>query len=480
MGQKMSVTSFTSAVVHHTESELCERSSRQNFRMQSATSACVKPQPLMGAIPERFEVCTRLRADLCSCLPLGAATGQSSVGPGHFPTSRAVIGGWTYARSLPLTLIAQYPAVNDDRQPINAAQRSIVEPVGLSSPSGATDGPNTGVWHQVTLTGPRTGAAYTVWAWTGSPVSDATQLGYATTRAASPIRVAHWKKDSLDLASPAGWAEKVSTNLTYNAGFYASGQDLYLRLPGGLNPNTLYITASNKSHTAVAINGPDIRVSGFEIRQFTSGVEVMWGARNATVDHDLLTGNFTGIFFRAQGSTYGTDHVVQDNIVQDTSLWSTNQAAPAIPWMFIKSTIRNADGTDYPTSNIGANAESAGITGRGGARRTVIRRNLVTGLFDGVRNGYFATIHSGRGLRYSSIIYAGNVQAHRAASSQGARTNTASGFTTDVAVLNAGAGDLRLPAGSPLIDAGIPVPNISDRAGVDFQGSAPDIGFEQR
>jgi hypothetical protein len=37
-----------------------------------------------------------------------------------------------------------------------------------------------------------------------------------------------------------------------------------------------------------------------------------------------------------------------------------------------------------------------------------------------------------------------------------------------------------LPAGSPLIDAGLPVPNISDRPGIDFQGSAPDIGFERR
>ncbi|MGE3268391.1 MAG: hypothetical protein AB7P40_06565 [Chloroflexota bacterium] len=562
------------------------------------------------------------------------------VGPGHYPTSRAVIGGWTYARSLPLTLVAQYPAVNDDHQPVNEAQRSVIEPIGLSSPTGAADGPNPGVWQQVTLTGPTTGGSYTVWAWINSPVSEATQLGYALSRSASPVRVAHWKKDTRDLASPAGWAEKIATNLTYNAGFYATGRDIYVRLPGNLDPNTLHITAANKSHTGLAINGPDVRVSGFEIRQFSSGIEVMWGARNATIDHSLLTGNLTGVFFRAQGTTYGSDHVVQDNIIQDANLWSVNPQAPAIPWMFIKSTVRNADGSDYATSKVGANSESAAITGRGSAQRVVVRRNIISGTFDGVRNGYndgfdryasqdmdvydnviqqvaddalepelaainfrawnnridqsltvlstgpvkfgpvylfrntawrtgragtgpdgqgrlpasamfkysgvsnpaariyvvhntfwtdvpevsggaqlasygsnpehfwlrnnliratmyafdspsasatwdedanyFATTHPDRGLRYNKVIYDSNVPAYRVASGQGPHTNAASGFTTDVSVRSGSSGDLRLPSGSPLIDAGVPVPNISDQSGADYQGGAPDIGFEPR
>ena len=569
--------------------------------------------------------------------PSGAVV---QIGPGHYPTERAKIGGAATARSAPLTLVAQYPAVDANRQPTDAAQRSVIEPAGLSSPTGASDGPNPGPWRQVTLTGPKTGATHTVWQWTNSPVTDATQLGYATTRNGSPLRVANWKKDARDLASPAGWAEQLFTNLTYNYGFYSLGRDLYLRLPGDLDPNTLYLTISNGTQTALAINGPDVRISGFEIRQFTEGVDVMSEARSAIVDHNLLTGNLAGVLFRGQGSAYGTDHVVQDNRIQDANLWSVDPAAPAIPWMFIKSTLRSSDGSDYATSKIGAASETAGVTGRGGARRVVVRRNTLDGLFNGVGTGYnegfdryagqdmdvydnvmrqladdalepelatinfrawnnridqtltvlstgpvsfgpvylflnialqtgndgvgrdgqgripgstifkysgtsnpvarvyafhntfwtdspgvsggaqyassgsspesfwlrnnliratqyafevpggpgswdedgnyFVTTSTMRGLRYGGVVYGANVQAYRAASSQGAHTNVASGFTTDLAPLLVVGSDVLLPPASPLLGGGVPVPNLSDLAGTSFQGGAPDIGFIHR
>ena len=69
--------------------------------------------------------------------------------------------------------------------------------------------------------------------------------------------------------------------------------------------------------------------------------------RNAVVDRSLLTGNASGVFLRAQltGSpqrpAYGADHTIQENLIQDASLWSDDPAAsPTIPWMFVKANIR--------------------------------------------------------------------------------------------------------------------------------------------
>jgi hypothetical protein len=337
---------------------------------------------------------------------------------------------------------------------------------------------------------------------------------------------------------------------------------------------------------------------------------------------------------------YGSDHTIQENVIQDAGLWSSDPIGnPSIPWMFIKSTIRNSDGSDYSTHHIGSSGESSGIMGRGGAQRVVVRRNTIDGPFNGVVGGYnegfdryssqdmdvhdnlirhladdalepelaainfrawnnridhsltvistgpsnfgplflfrnvawrignegqsrdgqgrvpgstmlkysgrshptarvyvlhntfwtdrladgasqyasngpspeafylrnnliratryaltaphaagawdedynhFVTTDPARGLEYGDTIYKSNVQAYRAASGQGAHTNVFGGFTGDVPLMNAASGDLRLAGSSPLIDAGVIVPNVSDRPGADFQGAAPDIGYERR
>jgi hypothetical protein len=582
--------------------------------------------------------------------PSGAVV---QVGPGYYSVPGRAAQPPPAPRTRPLTLVAEYPAVGDDRRPINDGRRSVVEPNGVSSPAGATDGPNPGVWRQVSLTGPRTGQVYTVWSWAGSPAGDAMQLGYAESRAATPRRVAHWVKDKADLATPAGWAEKLYTNLTYNYGFYADGADLYLRLPGDLDPNGLYVTASEASQAGLAVNGADVRVSGFEVRQFTSGVNILGRAQGAVVDHCLLSGNATGVAFRADrrapdeagqpNVTYGGDHVVQDNLILDSSLRSDGSpetlVGSMIPWMFIKSKIREADGSEYATNRIGGQSETNGVGGRGGAQRVVVRRNTVDGPFDGVGTGYnegydryaaqdmdvydnlirhvaddalepelstinfrawnnridealtvlstgpvsfgpvylfrnaatrigndgtppdgqgrvpgstmfkysgksdppariyvlhntfwtdrsadggaqfaasgpspeafylrnnlirsaryafeapraagawdedynyFVTTDPGRGLSYSNTTYRSNVQAYRDASGQGAHTNVAADFTVDVQLMNPSGGDLRLPADSPLVDAGVPVPNLSDQPELDYHGAAPDIGYQER
>jgi hypothetical protein len=93
---------------------------------------------------------------------------------------------------------------------------------------------------------------------------------------------------------------------------------------------------------------------------------------------------------------------------------------------------------------------------------------------------YFATTDVGRGLRYGPTPYTTNVQAYRAASGQGTHTNVSGSFVSPPTLVNPTDGDLRLPAGSPLADAGVPVPNIMDRAGIDYRGSAPGLGATQR
>jgi len=41
-------------------------------------------------------------------------------------------------------------------------------------------------------------------------------------------------------------------------------------------------------------------------------------------------------------------------------------------------------------------------------------------------------------------------------------------------------GDLSLSASSRFVDAGVPVPNVSDRPGLDYSGAAPDVGARER
>jgi hypothetical protein len=92
---------------------------------------------------------------------------------------------------------------------------------------------------------------------------------------------------------------------------------------------------------------------------------------------------------------------------------------------------------------------------------------------------YFFTTHATKGVQYGGAAYT-SVAAYRAASGQGAHSNTAGDFRTSIPTfVNAGVGDLHLVAGSPLIDAGTPIPNLSDLPGVNFGGAAPDLGASE-
>jgi hypothetical protein len=296
----------------------------------------------------------------------------------------------TVARKSPLTLVAQHPAVDDNREPL-AGPHSVIEPQTSSAPAGTANASNPGPWTEVALTGPATGAPYKVWKWAGSPVKDATRLTIAPDRNAVPQRVAYWDrkngtKDRYTLGSPEGWAEVVYKNETYNYGFASFGTDLYLRLPGDRNPNTFYVTvhaeANGQGKGRLLIDAPNVRLAGFEIRS----VDVWFGATasGGIVDHNLFLGA-TLAYAGDQGppSTYSADQLVERNRFVDTGLWSVDPAAPAIPWNFIKTAIRlNGAATDW--SRVGAEAETTAIGARGGAHRTVIRNNTIDGYFNGI------------------------------------------------------------------------------------------------
>ncbi|MCC6176363.1 MAG: hypothetical protein IT305_13740 [Chloroflexi bacterium] len=563
------------------------------------------------------------------------------VGPGYFTAP-------TLTRKSPITLVAQYPAIDDNREPIHTGQHSVVEPAGVSVPAGAQDGLNAGVWQRVALVGPTSGENYTVWTWRGSPVTDARHLGVAASRDAPPERVANWAKDQAALASPAGWAELLLTNRSYNYGFYGDGHDIYLRLRDDTDPNSLYVTVSGGNDAGLTLWSNDVRVSGFELRQFYSAIALGNAASHAVVDHNLFVGSRIGVRTGAAGrgpqTVYGNDVVVQDNRFVDSHLWSSDPVNdPAIPWLFIKANVTKADGTPYETADLGRYNGNAAVSGRGSAQRVVVRRNTIDGLFNALNDGdnhgydwragrdmdiydnlirhiaddaiepegtvinfrvwnnrveqastflstgpvdvgpvyvfrneawrignagagpdnsgarglagrvfkfsaksrppariyvinntiwtdqtvpnpigggapsaggsgspeafylrnnilcvsgaifeaptvpgrwdedydYFSTFSPVEGLHFRRRFRT-DVEAYRRESGQGAHTNVSGDFTTPPGLANPEAGDLSLPLGSPLVDAGTPVPNIADRAGVDYTGAAPDLGAHER
>lgn len=296
----------------------------------------------------------------------------------------------TVERKTPITLVAARPAVGDDREPI-AGPDSIIAPQAFSAPTGTVGATVAAPWTPVALTGPATGAPYTVWKWAASPVNEATRLTVAPDQNGVPQRVVYWDRksgtyDKYTLSTPEGWAEVLYKNATYNYGFASFGADIYLRLPGDRDPNTLYVTPftapNGSSKGRIVVSAPDVRLSGFEIR--TVDLWFTATASRGVVDHNLFFGS--SLTYRGESgppATYSTDQLVERNRFVDTGLWSVEPANPTIPWNFIKNAIFiNGKSTDW--SRVGAEAETTTIGARGGARQTVIRYNTIDGFFNGV------------------------------------------------------------------------------------------------
>ncbi len=344
-------------------------------------------------------------------VPAGAVV---QVGPGYFNQA-------TTQRVSQITFVAQYPAVDDNRNVINQGQHTVVEPAGsttgpsaVSCPVTANDCTFKGVWQRVSgLTAPglagdniATGSAIPesvdpniqIWKWTGAPITNTLTLAYSTTREAEPQRVGGWTIPSTaSISNPEGFVEKLITNNTYRYGFVVlnNGADVYLRLPEhapSKDPNQLYITLGSASNgLALDIRGNGSRVSGIEFRGFQHAVVFTPSAVGMVADHNYMVTNRGGIYFQAfSPGNYGKDSVVQYNLIKDSGTWTDDTVnKPAIPWRFIKEGyIYNADGTQYLMPKPGQTSEGSGIGGRGGAMNTVIRYNTIDGPFNGITPGY--------------------------------------------------------------------------------------------
>ncbi len=351
-----------------------------------------------------------------SSAPAGAVV---QFGPGLFTPSSVI-------RSTPVTLVAQFPAVDDNQDPINVGKHTIISNI-ISSPVGSGVS-NAGGWTKETVVGQTTGRSYSAWY---RPGLSTNSLNYAKTLNDIPKRLASWDTKGNTVTDksgkgwtmtvPQGWIDVLYNNKTYNYGF-ARGKG-YLRIPDpnfvssgytpsdpacaanpkcvrdtdpnnpGLDPNQFYITAYGGP---ITVSGAKVRISGFELHK--SGVALNSSAANAVIDHNLFVSE--GVNLRgSKPSTYGRDHVIQYNRMIDTATWASNENEPNIPWNFIKSSIVLMDGTDGvccswnrvggSSGEPGLGAEGSGVNSSGGAHNVVVRRNTIDGFFNGV-GGYNA------------------------------------------------------------------------------------------
>jgi hypothetical protein len=311
----------------------------------------------------------------------------------------------TTTRTTPLMLVAEHPAVSEGigifggrsmvhMVPANVGLESIIEPDEVVAPG-------TG-WDQVTLTGPGIGGApvgaqYTVWHRT-SVVGSATQVSYSDTLSVSPTRLPGGVRSGKTAAE---WAEIINTNLSYRSGFFATGLDVYVKLPGDVDPNTKYMGISSSGSAALQWTGSNVRISGFAIYGFDSGLRTPNAATAPIIDHNHIHGCTYSI--RPDGappSTYGVDYTIQYNLITDDGIWTADETG--VPWNTVKSSswVRTANNSTSTWGKFYAFTENYGVySGNGtGAKRMVIRYNTFDGTFNGI-----SPHQSGSADKYASL-----------------------------------------------------------------------------
>ena len=280
----------------------------------------------------------------------------------------------TVKRTDPITLVAEFPAVSDMGEEINAGQRSVIQPA-------ATTKPGDSAWQLVTLTGPVSNQSFTLWRWTAP--AQVNRLAYETPTGLQ--RVAAWDNKRGDrggytMETPAGFAEILFENLDYNYGFQSFGNDVYARFPDDIDPNKVIVLGgTDRSYTTDASG---VRFSGFELQLTGLGFDAP--ASGGIIDHNLILD--AEVYYRAaQPSTYPTRHVIERNIFRASGIWDDQPTTPGalIPWNFIKGTLPLPGGVDG-WGRMGDDAETAAIWGRGGPNQLVVRYNTIEGYFNGI------------------------------------------------------------------------------------------------
>jgi hypothetical protein len=292
--------------------------------------------------------------------PSGAVV---EVGPGHI-LGHGVASGATN-RYQTISFYAQYPALDDDRRPINAGLHTVIEGGLRCGPPGNGVVP-AAPWTEVQLVGPTDGVARTVWKWASVGTASRLSLGWGTTRDAVPKRVIHWKTDALLLATPAGWAELVATNRTQRHGYYQSGSDLYLYAPHIADPNALWWTAG--TGCGVSVSAPDCRFSGLVLRGSDTAIQFGPFSDRFEVDHCWIQTSNNGIK-TITSSAYSCSGIkIHDNLMQNTGLWSDDQVNdPSMAWIAAKGKIKvdpavhTYPDNRYPTTRLCGALEGVGI-----------------------------------------------------------------------------------------------------------------------
>ena len=383
--------------------------------------------------------------------------------PGYYPlpTTPITLTGNGHR----ITLTAQFPAVSTDasgnRVLANAGQRSIFYQPTYTTPAGSGL-PNSGLWTQVTLPGHN--GSYPCWKAAFLPLAQASgnfgvqnygvnRVAVAPDMTSLPRQLTCWKYLPATNGSGTTWTwtggdgrawsnsgpayatEVISANMFYRYGYSSwlngasptstsgnksgegYGTDVYLVMPplpradGTLsdNPNDFYVNVAyrdeSRGYGQLWINGPNLRVSGFETRFCDLAFQTR--ATRGVADHNYVT-NGTLFMQATPGSpswtspaTYPQDIVFQYNWVQNTN--STADGTPLMakpqPWQLVKDTTAvwmpdtsqpageaPADAPAGPWQEMSIEGEVGGIKQWGGARRGVVRYNTVSGGFDGLTN----------------------------------------------------------------------------------------------
>jgi hypothetical protein len=247
-----------------------------------------------------------------------------------------------------------------------------------------------------------------VYMWAGCPIAFAAQMGYASTRAGAPRRLAKWGIGSI--TSDGGYINFMLTADMYRFGWFVSptaSSTVYLRLPataGTTDPNALYITIGSNvaidlggtSTPLTLVNGAVHRVSGFEVRTCSDGIRVSNWSDHCVVDHNYAVGSLNNINLAADSTTgRGADTpVIQYNILQDFNLraglgQASDPTTGLIPWSFIKAPTTGTAASQGSITNgrSGQDSETNGIYGNRGALRPIVRYNVMDGVFNGI-SGY--------------------------------------------------------------------------------------------
>ncbi|MGN6809572.1 MAG: hypothetical protein ACTHMP_01765, partial [Thermomicrobiales bacterium] len=222
-----------------------------------------------------------------------------------------------------------------------------------------------------------------------------------------------------DMLTPGNVGEVMNVNLLYRYGAISwgagstqssagtrfsngLGTDIYLQMPAlpradstlSSDPNDFYVNLGywdmNHNGGHFIVNGPDIRISGFEFRSVD--LQANSAADRVVFDHNHVANASLSVYATAP-SSYPVDTLFiynyQETLNNNKSA-NLAQDCPE-PWRAVKGSIKmpaaTGGSTDSPWLRVLNDGERTGLIVQGGARRGVIKYNTVSGNFDGIGTG---------------------------------------------------------------------------------------------